>query len=280
MSRPDRLSERVIVITGAAGGFGRVVAELAADRGASVVGADIDEAALAAALNPLADRGLNVAWKAADVADIDDMRALAAFTVERFGRIDVIVNNAGVMPLAFYSDHQAAAAAWSTAIDVNMKGVINGIAAVYDQMLAQGRGHVVNISSTYGNAGTEGSGVYSATKSAVNVLSESLRVETQGRIKVSVVRPTGVPTTGLGRSIINPRAVIGMVGQHGAVATTRMKQLYSGQLPPECSDPEQIGYFALEASHIAETILYVIDQPWGVSISDITVRASGEPYLL
>jgi NADP-dependent 3-hydroxy acid dehydrogenase YdfG len=89
-----------------------------------------------------------------------------------------------------------------------------------------------------------------------------------------------VPTTGLGASIVNARAVIGMVGHHSAAARTKMGQLFAHELPAEFADQEEIGYFALEARHIADAILYVIDQPWGVSISDITVRASGEPYLL
>jgi NADP-dependent 3-hydroxy acid dehydrogenase YdfG len=276
----DRLGERTIVITGAGGGFGRIVAEMAAARGANVVGADIDEDALASGFEPMTERGLSVAWKRADVTDLDDMRALATFTIERFGRIDVMVNNAGLMPLSFFSDHEVAAAAWSKAIDVNIKGVINGIAAVHPHMIEQGRGHVINISSTYGNAGTDGSGVYSATKSAVNVLSESLRIESQGRIKVSVVRPTGVPSTGLAASIVNERAVVGMLGHHQRAAATKMQQLFAGELPTEFADPEQIGYFSLDATHVAEAIVYVIDQPWGVSISDLTVRASGEPFLL
>jgi NADP-dependent 3-hydroxy acid dehydrogenase YdfG len=276
----SRLAERVIVITGAASGFGRLVAEAAAERGASVVGGDIDEAALAQTFGALSGRGLAAAWRAVDVADPGQMNALAALAVERFGRIDVLINNAGVMPLAFFSDHAAAAPAWSKAIDVNIKGVVNGVAAVYDQMIAQGRGHVVNISSTYGNAPTEGAGVYAATKTAVNMLSESLRIEGQGKIKVSVVRPTGVPATGLAKSIVNMRATIGMLGHHAADAGAKMKQLMSNGLPPQHADPDQIGYFALDPQIVADAILYVVDQPWGVSISDLTVRAAGEPYLL
>jgi NADP-dependent 3-hydroxy acid dehydrogenase YdfG len=245
-----------------------------------VVGGDLSDEALAAALGPLAERGLRVAWRTCDVTVADDVHALVGLAVAEFGRVDVMVNNAGIMPLAFYRDHERAAAEWDRAIDVNLKGVVHGIAAAYDPMIAQGRGHVVNISSTYGNAGTEGSGVYSATKSAVNILSESLRVEAQGKIKVSVVRPTGVPSTGLGRSIVNQRAVVGMVGQHAADANAKMAQLFAGDLAPEHADPDSIGYFALDADHIADAVLYVIDQPWGVSISDLTVRASGEPYIL
>ena len=145
--------------------------------------------------------------------------------VDRWGGVDVLVNNAGVMPLAFFSDHAAAAESWDRAIDINLKGVLNGICAVYDQMIRQGRGHVVNISSIYGNAGTAGSGVYSATKAAVRVLSESLRVEAQGKIKVTVVRPTGIMGTGLAAGIVNPQALVGLTGQHTERFAERVQRL-------------------------------------------------------
>ncbi len=99
-------------------------------------------------------------------------------------------------------------------------------------------------------------------------------------IKVSVVRPTGVPDTGLSRSIVNPRAIVGILGHHAAEARSKMAQLGSGALAPEHADPDQIGYFALQPRHIAEAILFVIDQPWGASISDIIVRASGEASVI
>lgn len=276
----SHLAERVIVLTGAASGFGRLISEMAAEKGASVVGGDINEEALNETFGAMRDKGLSVAWRVVDVANQDDMAALAALAVEQFGRIDVMINNAGIMPLAFFSDHKSASLAWDKAIDVNIKGVLHGTSAVYDQMIAQGQGHVVNISSTYSNAPTEGAGVYGATKTAVNMLSESLRIEAQGKIKVSIVRPTGVPTTGLAGSIVNPKATIGMVGHHLKEANTKMNQFFSNELPAEYSEPDKIGYFALDPEVVAETILYVIDQPWGVSISDITVRAAGEPYLL
>lgn len=276
----DRLAGRSVIITGAAAGFGRLVAERLAERGAHVIGADVDGETLEQVFTALETAGGSVAWQPTDVTDLAQMRRLAEVAIDRFESIDVLVNNAGTMPLAFFADHESASDAWSRAIDINIKGVVNGIAAVHDQMLTQGRGQVVNVSSTYSNAPTEGSGVYGATKTAVNVLSESLRVESQGKIKVSIVRPTGVPATGLGASVVNPRAVVGMLGHHGAAASTRMQQLFAHELPPELADPDRIGYFALEADHVADTIVYVIDQPWGVSISDITVRASGEPYLL
>jgi NADP-dependent 3-hydroxy acid dehydrogenase YdfG len=191
----DFVKGKVIFVTGAASGFGRLVAEMLGLRGARVVVADIDEPGARAVAEGIRSAGGEAAHRRTDVTDRADTVGLAAYAVETFSAIDVLVNNAGIMPLAFFSDHGAAAEAWDRCIDVNLKGVLHGIIAVYDQMIAQGKGQVINISSIYGNVPVVGSAVYSATKAAVNVISESLRAESQGRIKVTIVRPTGVPGT-------------------------------------------------------------------------------------
>ena len=191
-----------------------------------------------------------------------------------------MVNNAGVMPLAFFADHAVAHEAWDRAIDINIKGVLNGINAVYDQMIEQGRGHVVNISSIYGNQAHGRLGVYSATKAAVRVLSDALRTESQGRIKVTVVRPTGVGGTGLGGGIVNPDALIGLIGQHAARFGERIERMSAGGLRPEETDVDDVRYWAITPDDLVRQIVYAIDQPWGVTISDITVRATGEDYVI
>lgn len=175
------------MVTGAGGGFGRLVCQMAARRGARVVAVDIDTSSAQETVQGILDEGGQAIAVTADVAAAAEMRDAAAAAVDRFGAIDVLVNNAGIMPLAFVSDHEAALEAWDRAIDINFKGVVNGIAAVHDQMIGQGRGHIVNISSIDGNRGVAGSGVYSATKAAVVTLSDALRVEAAGKIKVTVV---------------------------------------------------------------------------------------------
>lgn len=137
-----------------------------------------------------------------------------------------------------------------------------------------------NISSIYGNAGTAGSGVYSATKAAVRVLSDSLRVEAQGKIKVTVVRPTGVMGTGLGGGIVNPQAIVGLTGQHTERFGERVQRLGSGGLRPEETAVDDVRYWAITPDDLVRQIVYAIDQPWGVTIGDITVRATGEDYIL
>ena len=147
-------------------------------------------------------------------------------------------------------------------------------------MIEQGRGHVVNLSSVYGNDGTAGSGVYSATKAAVRVLSESLRVESQGKIKVTVVRPTGVMGTGLGAGVIDQGALVGLTGQHTERFGERLQRIMSGAgLRPEETDVDDVRYWAITPHDLVRQIVYAIDQPWGVTINDITVRATGEDYV-
>jgi NADP-dependent 3-hydroxy acid dehydrogenase YdfG len=276
----NHIDGKVIVITGAAGGFGRLVAQKTAALGARVVAADLDEAELDATCASITSEGGSAEPVRADVTVRSDMDALAARAVERFGAIDVMVNNAGVMPLAFYADHADAADAWDRCIDVNLKGVLHGIIAVHDQMIRQGRGHIVNLSSIYGNYPVAGAAVYGATKAAVNVLSESLRQESQGRIKVTTIRPTGVPTTGLGAGVVNQAAIKGILGSNEAEFMATFGRMLGDDPPPELSDPDDIAYFALAPELLADQIVFAIDQPWGVSISDLTVRASGDSYVI
>ncbi|GAB2759378.1 SDR family oxidoreductase [Nocardioides salsibiostraticola] len=270
----NHLANRTIIVTGAASGFGRELTERAAARGANVGACDVDGEALAGLASDRVETGI------VDVTDLPAMRAFAARVTERFGTIDVIINNAGVMPLAFYADHEAAAEAWSRCIDINLKGVLHGIIAVHDQMIRQGRGHVVNISSVFGNQPVAGAAVYGATKAAVNVLSESLRQESLGAIKVTTIRPTGVPGTGLAGGIINPEAINPVLGINKDQFYEKMTALYDADPPDALTSPDSIGYAALSPGLLADQVLHTIDQPWGVSISDITIRASNDDYLM
>lgn len=276
------MQDKVIIVTGAASGFGRLVCAMCVACDAKVVALDVDVKGLASLAEELAGDSddTRLITQRCDVSDMSQLEAAAEATVTNFGRIDVMINNAGTMPLAFFADHKAAATAWSRCIDINIKGVMNGIAAVYDQMIEQGRGHVVNISSIYGNFPVAGAGVYGATKSAVNFLSESLRVEAQGKIKVTTVKPTGVPATNLGSGIVNNQAIVGILGQNTESYLTKLQCLASGQFPPQQMDPDDPQYVALDPSYIAQAIVDAIAQPWGVTTSEITVRATGDEYVL
>ena len=276
----NHVEGKVIIVTGAGSGFGKLVSEKAAALGASVVASDIDRAAIESVVAGIRETGAQAEALVADVTDAAAMKELARETVERFGAIDVIVNNAGVMPLAFIADHAEAEDAWDRCIDINFKGVLHGMSAVHDQMISQGRGHVVNISSIYGNYPVAGAAVYGATKAAVRFLSEALRQESQGQIKVTTIRPTGVPTTSLGDGVINPAAIGGVLGGQMESFIGTMGEIFGENPPAALTNPDNIRYFALSPELLADQIIFAIDQPWGVSISDLTVRASGDAYTI
>lgn len=269
-----------IIITGAGGGFGRLIAQKAAALGANITASDIDEVTLEDTVQSVSEAGGNIQGQVADVTSIDDLKAVAKAAVDAYDRVDVMVNNAGVMPLAFYSDHEAALDKWHRCIDINIKGVLNGTVAVYDQMMAQQGGHVINIASIYGNFPVTGAAVYGATKSAVNFLSESLRVETAGKIKVTVIKPTGVPMTGLSAGVVNPEAVTGILGQNTVKFFEFMAKVGEGETQMAELDQNAYAYAMLDPAHIADGVIHAINQPHGVSIGDMTIRASGDDYIL
>jgi NADP-dependent 3-hydroxy acid dehydrogenase YdfG len=274
------VQDKVILVTGAASGFGRLTSDKAAALGAKLVCVDVNADALIGVVEAIKESGGEAIGVVADVADIDAFRAAVSKGVKAFGRLDVLVNNAGTMPLAFISDHAAALSAWNKCIDVNFRGVINGTAAVYDQMVEQGGGQIVNVSSIYGNHPVIGSGVYGATKAAVNYFSNSVRQESRGKIKVSVVKPTGVIGTNLGGTVINPMGLAGILAQNAPEFHDFVAKQATGELDPSAVDPESLGYQNLDQSFIAEAIVHVINQPLGVTLSEITVRASSDPYIL
>ena len=252
---------KVVVVTGGAGGFGLLTRRMLEERGAIAVGFDVSEAE---------------GCRQVDVTDREALAAGVRAVVAEHGRVDVMVNNAGIMPLAFLADHARAAAAWDRCIDVNIKGVLNGIYAVYDQMVEQGNGHIVNIASIYGNYGVAGAAVYTATKAAVIMLSNALRVEAQGKIKVTVIRPTGVPGTGLMAGIMDMEAVLPLAGHN---AQHMIERLGAAASDPRTQDPDDVRYISLTPEQLAAHIVLAIDQPAGIAISDLTVRATGEDFV-
>lgn len=276
----NHIAGKSIVITGAGGGFGSLVAHKAAARGASVTCGDINFATTQAVVDEIVAAGGSAQAVEVDVTSLAAMKALVARAMGAFGAVDVMMNNAGIMPLAFFSDHEAAYPAWERCIDINIKGVLNGVVAAYDPMIAAGRGQMVNISSIYGNFPVIGAAVYGASKSAVNFLSESLRVESRGKIKVTTIKPTGVPTTGLSGTVVNQAAGIGIVAHNMPDFMEMVGEMRDGTFPPEWLDPEAMDYASLAPEHIADAVIHTIDQPWGVAISEITVRAAGDHFVL
>ena len=238
------ISGKVVVITGASSGLGEATARYLADRGATVVlGARRVERLNAVADEITKDGGKALALPT-DVTDAAQVQRLVDTAVERFGRIDVMLNNAGLMPHSPLERRKIAD--WDRTIDINIKGVLYGIAAALPHMQRQKSGHFINVSSVAGHSVRPAGAVYSATKTAVRVISEGLRQE---------VKPWNIRTT-----IISP----------GAVAT---------ELPQSITEPdiaqgiEQFyKNYALPPSSFARTVAFAISQPEDVDINEILFR--------
>lgn len=266
----SQLNGKVVLVTGGASGFGREITTQLAERGATPVALDINDAGAEDLAVSLTAAGHTARAMGLDVRDRQAFTDVVDQVVADYGRVDVLVNNAGIMPLAHFTDHKRAADAWDRCIDINLKGVLHGIYAVHDHMLRQGGGHILNISSVYGNAGVAGAAVYGATKAAVAVVSNALRVESQGRIKVTVVRPSGVLDTNLFTEILDFNAPTALAAHRSAALREHIQQLGSGTLPAALSDPEDVRYWSLTASQVAAEIVHLIDQPLGVAITEVT----------
>jgi NADP-dependent 3-hydroxy acid dehydrogenase YdfG len=235
---------KVVVITGASSGLGEATARLLSAQGASVVlGARrIDRLRILA--DELSRRGGKALAVPTDVIQCDQVKRLVDAAVETYGRIDVMINNAGLMPQALLE--RLKIDEWNRMIDVNIKGVLYGIAAALPHMKQQKAGHFINVSSVAGHRVGPGFAVYAATKYAVRALSEGLRQE---------VKPYNIRTT-----VISP----------GAVAT---------ELPNTVTDPqaaERIRKFyaevAIPAESFARAVAFAMSQPEEVDVNEILFR--------
>ncbi len=240
----DGVSGKVIAITGASSGIGAATATLLAGRGAAVVlGARrldrLDK--LAAELR--ADGG-RVLTRVTDVTRAEDLQALVDGAVSEFGRLDVLVGNAGIARTAPVADLDLSG--WSAMIDVNLRGVLHGIAAALPVFRRQGRGHLVTTVSTSGLKIVPTQAVYAATKNAVRTLLEALRQEsTDGVLRTTSVSP-GYVRTELADHVDDPEL---------------RAQIQRG-----------MDEFAIAPDAVARAIAFAIEQPDDVEIGDITIR--------
>lgn len=233
--------DKVILVTGASSGIGAGIArELAAAGAKLMLGARRTERleALQAELTPL---NADIRIRRLDVTDRADVMAFAEAARTAWGRVDVIVNNAGVMPLSAMAAMKVDE--WDRMVDVNIKGVLNGIAAVLPEMLAQGSGHVVNIGSIGALNAVPTAAVYCATKFAVRAISDGLRQEND-RLRVTCIHP-GVVASELADSITD------------SAAAEMMKTWRAIALAPDA---------------IARAVRYAIEQPADVDVNEIVVR--------
>jgi NADP-dependent 3-hydroxy acid dehydrogenase YdfG len=238
---------KVILVTGASSGIGEATARRLVRQGHKVVLGARRTDRLQVLTDELRKAGGQVAFRALDVTRLDDVQAFAAFAEATFGPIDVIVNNAGVMPLSPLKALKVDE--WDRMIDVNVRGVLHGIAAVLPAMGARGQGHVINVSSIGGHAVSPTAAVYCATKFAVRAISDGLRQETD-KIRVTVISP-GVVESELADTISD------------ATARDAMKAFRR---------------IALEPDAIARAIVYAIEQPDDVDVSELIVRPTASPH--
>jgi NADP-dependent 3-hydroxy acid dehydrogenase YdfG len=242
-----KIMDKVVLITGASSGIGTGIARELAKAGATVVLGARRTDRLEAVAEEIRAEGGKVMTRKLDVTDRADVQAFADAARQEFGRVDVIVNNAGVMPLSRMSSMKVDE--WDMMIDVNIKGVLYGVAAVLPEMTARGSGQIINIASVGALSVSPTAAVYCATKYAVRAISDGLRQEND-KLRITCVHP-GVVESELAGTITDPEAAEGMKG-YRAVALT----------------PDAIG----------RAVRFAIEQPEDVDVSEIVVRPTKSPY--
>src|SRR5436190_24038754 len=241
---------RVVAITGASSGLGEASARLLSAEGATVVLGARRVERIRSLADELTGRGGKALAVATDVTQCEQVRKLVDTAVQAYGRIDVMLNNAGLMPLSPLE--RLKIDDWDQMIDVNIKGVLYGIAAALPHMQRQKAGHIINVSSVAGHKVRAGGAVYAATKHAVRALSEGLRQE---------VKPYNIRTT-----VISP----------GVVVT---------ELPNSATEPDvaanlrkMYGEIGIPADSFARAVVYAMSQPEDVDINEILFRPTRQEY--
>ncbi|MEI5682241.1 SDR family oxidoreductase, partial [Mesorhizobium sp. CCNWLW179-1] len=196
------IQNKIVAITGAGRGIGRATAIHLAARGAKLVLGARNAEELAAVVSEIEAAGGEAVYRVTDVTKRDDLEALVGLACERFGRLDVMVNNAGIGPLSRFDELRVED--WDAMIDVNLKGTLYGIAAALPVFARQEKGHVVNVLSTAGIKILPTMGVYAATKNALRTATEALRQESGRYLRVTEVSPGLIDTSFADRSISNP----------------------------------------------------------------------------
>ena len=224
------IAGKVVVITGASSGLGEATARYLAERGATVVLGARRAERLQTLVDELTRMGGKATAFVTDVTDATQVQALVDAAVEKYGRIDVILNNAGVMPHSPLERRKIDD--WNRTIDINIKGVLYGISAALPHMQRQKSGHIINVSSVAGHRVGPGSAVYAATKTAVRVISEGLRQEVKPwNIRTTIISP-GAVATELPNSITEADVAKG-IGQF--YEQTRLEPIRSHVLSPSRS---------------------------------------------
>ncbi|RUO72915.1 SDR family oxidoreductase [Idiomarina ramblicola] len=238
----SEVQDKVVIITGASSGLGEETARMLAKKGAKLMLAARREDRLKELTESIKKEGGQAAYRVVDVTDKAAVQKLADDTKAEFGRIDVLINNAGLMPLAPLDALKVDE--WDTMIDVNIKGVLYGVAAVLPVMREQHVGHIINLSSVAGQKVFAGGTVYCATKFAVKAISEGIRQESNGEIRATNISP-------------------------GAVATELTDHI-SDKDAKEMAD--SLYSDAIDSAAIARAITFAIEQPQQVDVNEMIIR--------
>ena len=238
----SEIENKVVIVTGASSGLGEATARRLAKNGAKLMLAARREERLQKLVTEIEKEGGTAKYQITDVSDRRSVEALAQATKQAFDRIDVLVNNAGLMPLSPLAANKVDE--WEKMVDVNIKGVLYGISAVMPTMLEQEAGHIINISSVAGHKVFAGGTVYCATKFAVKAISEGIRLESDGKIRSTNISP-------------------------GAVATELTNTISHEETAKMA---EQLYGIAIDADAIARAITYAIEQPGDVDINEMIIR--------
>lgn len=238
------ITNKVIIITGASSGIGEATAYKLAEKGAKVVLTARREERLKELKENIKNNGGTALGIVGDVTSKKDMQNVLDETLKAFGTVDVLINNAGIMPLSYVEKLKTEE--WENMIEVNIKGVLNGIAAVLPIMIKNKGGNIINISSSAAHGYFPGGAVYCATKAAVKMFSEGLRQEL-------------APKYGINVTSIEP----------GAVATELMDTITDKDIKEQSKNMQEITF--LEAEDIAEAIYYALIQPARTNINDVFI---------
>jgi NADP-dependent 3-hydroxy acid dehydrogenase YdfG len=241
------IKDKVVIITGASSGIGEATAVMLAERGAKVVLGARGLNRLEALARRIMGAGGEVAYAQTDVRRREDLTSLVKLALDRYDQLDVLVNNAGIMPVSPLDDLRVED--WENMIDINIKGVLYGIAAALPVFRKQGFGHFVNTASTAGHKTVPNQSVYSATKFAVRAISEGLRMEAGEKLRVTIISP-GFVNTNFAEGVTNPEVKTQLENARDKFA-----------LPPEA---------------IARAIVFAIEQPSDVDVNEIIVRPTAQ----
>ena len=245
----EGIENKVVVITGASSGLGEAAARHLAERGATVVLGARRADRIDSLAGELTAAGYKARAVVTDVVDRDQVSNLVNTAVREFGHVDVMLNNAGLMPLAPLE--RLKVDEWDRMIDVNIKGVLYGIAAALPHMQARKSGHIINVSSVYGHVVDPGATVYCATKFAVRALSEGFRRE---------VKSYNIRTT-----VISP----------GAVSTELLEHISEKDIQEGTKD--FVSKIAVGADTFARMVAFAISQPEDVDVNEILFRPTAQP---